>query len=70
MSGLNYSWYGGSSSRTTLGVSPHRCNTRRKVSLSYYSREDDRWQFEEANWKLNFVYFPTDLNFSIYKQLV
>ena len=69
MSGLNYSWYGGSSSRTTLGVSP-RCNTRRKVSLSYYSREDDRWQFEEANWKLNFVYFPTDLNFSIYKQLV
>ena len=49
MSGVNYVRYGCSSAGTTPGISLPELNTGRKCCCSYYSRQDNRWQFRKAN---------------------
>ena len=49
--GVNYVIYGCSSARTTPGVSLAipELNTGGKYYCSYYSRQGNRWQFENTN---------------------
>ena len=56
--GGNYVIYGCSSAITTPGVSLYSslASTGGKYCCSYYSRQGDRWPFEKANEKPNFVY--------------